>query len=244
EMGKKENVKTIEVGQSVRGTPMYASIIGDETKPALFINAGAHGTEVGAPEGAWLLIREFSEIKNLMLMDMCIIILPNQNPDNRFIARGNKNAVDLNRDWLDRSQPETKASEFILDNYNVIFAVDLHNFGYERETSLKEAEYGSEEVKRLSKNVYDTVFEVLEKDDQPVRRYDPEVAETSFTNGIASINNIPTLLIEIPCGGYNDWTFDHYMPTPEWQAHIGITVGKGIANYIWKNLGDFYSEEV
>ena len=244
EMGKKENVKTIEVGQSVRGTPMYASIIGDETKPALFINAGAHGTEVGAPEGAWLLIREFSEIKNLMLMDMCIIILPNQNPDNRFIARGNKNAVDLNRDWLDRSQPETKAVEFILDNYNVVFALDLHNFGYPREVSLQGVTNGSEEVIRLSQNVYDTVFELLEKDEQPVRHYEPELPETAFNNGIATVNNIPTLLIEIPCGGYGEWTFDDYMPTPEWQAHIGIIAGKGIANYLWKNLGDFYTEEV
>lgn len=244
EMGEHEQVEIIEVGQSVRGVPLYAAVIGDPSKPAFYIHAGAHGTEVGAVESAWVMVRKFTELKNLMLNDMCIIILPNQNPDNRFIARGNKNAVDLNRDWIEQTQPETLAAKYILDNYNVIGAVDVHNFGYPREVSLKETLYGTDKVKRQSLEFFDVVTSALENDDQLVRRYAPDAPESSFTNGVASQWEIPTLLIEIPCGGYGDWTFDDYTPSPYWQAHVGSLSCQAIAKYIWKNLGDFYQEEV
>ena len=239
EMGKHELVEIIEVGRSVRDRPIYAAVIGDPTKPAYYINAASHGTEVGAAEAAWLLVREFTQEKSLMLMDMCIIVLPNQNPDNRFIARGNKNAVDINRDWVDKEQPETHAAMHILNNYNVVAATDLHNFGYPRHVSLKEAIYGTPEVMAKSRELFDLVTTTLENDDQLVRRYDPDAPNSSFTNGVAEQWNVATLLIEIPCGGFNDWTFDHYYPTPYWQAYVGGLACKAIAKYVWKNLSDF-----
>lgn len=239
EMGKHELVEIIEVGRSVRDRPIYAAVIGDPTKPAYYINAASHGTEVGAAEAAWLLVREFTQEKSLMLMDMCIIVLPNQNPDNRFIARGNKNGVDINRDWVDKEQPETHAAMHILNNYNVVAATDLHNFGYPRHVSLKEAIYGTPEVMAKSQELFDLVTTTLKNDDQLVRRYDPEAPNSSFTNGVAEQWNVATLLIEIPCGGYNDWTFDHYYPTPYWQAYVGGLACKAIAKYVWKNLTDF-----
>lgn len=236
EMGEHELVETIEIGRTVQDRPLYAAIIGDKTKPALLVNAGAHGTEVGPPEGAWLWVRELTKSKSLMLMDMCIIVVPNQNPDNRFIARGNKNAVDLNRDWVDFSQPETQAVASLFDTYNVVAALDMHNFGYPRHTSLQEVTFGTDEVKTKSQEMYDVVFSALVNDNQPVRRYDPALDERSFTNGVAIAYDIPTLVIEIPCGGYGDWTFDDYMPTPSWQAHIFILTCDAVANHVWNNL--------
>ena len=171
-----------------------------------------------------------------MLMDMCIIVVPNQNPDNRFIARGNKNTVDLNRDWVDFSQPETQAVKSLFDTYNVVAALDMHNFGYPRHTSLQEVTFGTDEVKTKSQEMYNVVFSSLENDNQPVRRYDPALDERSFTNGVAIAYDIPTLVIEIPCGGYGDWTFDDYMPTPSWQAHIFILTCDAVANHVWNNL--------
>lgn len=239
EIGKHELVEIIEAGRSVRDRPIYAAVIGDPTKPAYYINAAAHGTEVGAAEAAWLLVREFTQEESLMFMDMCVIILPNLNPDNRFIARGNKNAVDINRDWVDQKQPETHAAMHILNNYNVVAATDLHNFGYPRHVSLKEAMYGTPEVMAKSQELFDLVTATLENDDQLVRRYDPDAPNSSFTNGVAEQWNVATLLIEIPCGGYNDWTFDHYYPTPYWQAYVGGLACKATAKYVWKNLPDF-----
>ena len=239
EMGNHELVEIIEVGRSVRDRPIYAAVIGDPSKPAYYINAASHGTEVGAAEAAWLLVREFTQEKSLMFMDMCIIILPNQNPDNRFVARGNKNGIDINRDWVDQEQPETHAAMHILNNYNVVAATDLHNFGYPRHVSLKEAIYGTPEVMAKSQELFDLVTTTLENDDQLVRRYDPEAPNSSFTNGVAEQWNVATLLIEIPCGGYNDWTFDHYYPTPYWQAYVGGLACKSIARHVWKNLDTF-----
>src|SRR5699024_3784330 len=40
EMGEHEQVEIIEVGQSVRGVPLYAAVIGDPSKPAFYIHAG------------------------------------------------------------------------------------------------------------------------------------------------------------------------------------------------------------
>ena len=239
EMGNHELVEIIEVGRSVRDRPIYAAVIGDPSKPAYYINAASHGTEVGAAEAAWLLVREFTQEKTFMLFDMCIIILPNQNPDNRFVARGNKNGIDINRDWVDQEQPETHAAMYILNNYNVVAATDLHNFGYPRHVSLKEAIFGSEEVMAKSQELYDLVTTTLENDDQLVRRYNPDAPNSSFTNGVAEQWNVATLLIEIPCGGYNDWTFDHYYPTPYWQAYVGGLACKSIARHVWKNLDTF-----
>ena len=236
EMGKHELVETIEIGRTVHDRPLYAAIIGDKTKPALLVNAGAHGTEVGTAEGAWLWVRELTKSESLIFMDMCIIVVPNQNPDNRFISRGNKNAVDLNRDWVDFSQPETQAVKSLFDNYNVVAGLDMHNFGYPRDTSLQEVTFGSNEVKTKSQEMYNAVFSALENDNQPVRRYDPAMDERSFTNGVAIAYDIPTLVIEIPCGGYGDWTFDDYMPTPSWQAHIFILTCDAVANHVWNNL--------
>lgn len=239
EMGNHELVEIIEVGRSVRDRPIYAAVIGDPSKPAYYINAASHGTEVGAAEAAWLLVREFTQEKSLMFMDICVIILPNQNPDNRFVARGNKNGIDINRDWVDQEQPETHAAMYILNNYNVVAATDLHNFGYPRHVSLKEAIFGSEEVMAKSQELYDLVTTTLENDDQLVRRYNPDAPNSSFTNGVAEQWNVATLLIEIPCGGYNDWTFDHYYPTPYWQAYVGGLACKSIARHVWKNLDTF-----
>ena len=243
EMGKHELIEVIEAGRSVQDRPIYAAIIGDPSKPAIIAAAGAHGTEVGAVEAAWLWVRELTEEKSLMLMDLCIIVVPNQNPDNRFIARGNKNVVDLSLDWAERTQPETQAIDSLLNDYNVVAYLDMHNFGYPRQNSLRPTAHGPEKVKNNSQALFETVFAALEKDGQPVREYTPQSKEGSIHWELPVVNEIPTLLLEIPCGGYGNWTFDHYQPTPAWQAHSGIVACNAFAHHVWNNLTDFVTVE-
>lgn len=238
-MGEYEAVEVREIGRSVHDRPILAAVIGDPTNPAVLVNSGAHGTEVGTPEAAWLWVRELAQAKSLMLMDLCVLVVPMQNPDNRFNARGNRNAVDLNRDWLDRSQPETQAVASLLDEYNVVAALDVHNFGYAREISLFGATLGAPEVNALSHDLHEAVFAAVEVDGQMARTYGPGGPPETLVQGVAAVENIATLLVEIPCGGYGDWTFDHYQPAPSWQAHVGIVACDAFAKHVWENLPAF-----
>ena len=239
---KHEMVTVEEIGRSRDNWPIYAAIIGDPTLPAVLVIAGQHGTEVGPPEGAWLWCRELTKQKSLALMDVCVIVVPMVNPDNRFIARGNKNVVDLNRDWLDFSQPETQAVRTVLDEYNVVAAVDAHNFGYPRDISLLESDKGSAETQSLATELYGVVEGALEQDSQSVRRYGPGMGETTFSNGVAALYEVPAVLLEIPCGGYGTWTFDFYNPSPSWQAHVAAVTFDAVLSHVAKNVTKYDRE--
>ena len=236
---KHDQVQAIEIGRSVQDRPIYAAIIGDPTLPAVLVTAGLHGTEVGPPESAWLWVREMAQSKSLILMDMCIIVVPCVQPDNRFNARGNKNVVDINRDWVDISQPETQAVNSLFLDYNVVAMMDAHNFGYPRHVSLLPANMAAPEVNALSQELYDEVFAAMENADELVRNYAPGLDERSLVQGSAILYDVPALLIEIPCGGYGDWTFDDFYPPPSWQAHVGSIAYTAFAQYVWKNLSAF-----
>ena len=239
---KHEMVTVKEIGRSRNDWPIYAAVIGDPTLPAVLVIAGQHGTEVGPPEGAWLWCRELTKQKSLALMDVCVIVVPMVNPDNRFIARGNKNAVDLNRDWLDFSQPETQAVRTVLDEYNVVAAVDSHNFGYPRDISILESDQGSAETQSLATELYGVIEGALKQDNQPVRRYGPGMGETTFSNGVAALYEVPAVLLEIPCGGYGTWTFDVYNPSPSWQAHVSAVTFDAVLSHVAKNITRYNRE--
>ena len=243
ELAAKHEIVTVEeIGRSRDNWPIYAAVIGDPTLPAVLVIAGQHGTEVGPPEGAWLWCRELTKQKSLALMDVCVIVVPMVNPDNRFIARGNKNAVDLNRDWLDFSQPETQAVRTVLDEYNVVAAVDAHNFGYPRETSYQESAYGDTTTQSLAVELENVISTALAEDGQPHRRYGPGNAETSFPNGVSALYEVPSILIEIPCGGYGTWTFDFYNPAPSWQAYVVHLTCDAVLSHVAKNINRFNRE--
>lgn len=240
---KHEMVSVEELGRSLHDWPIYAAVIGDPTLPAVLVIAGQHGTEVGPPEGAWLWCRELTKQKTLALMDVCVIVVPLVNPDNRFVARGNKAAVDLNRDWLDLSQPETQAVAALFDEYNIVAGVDVHNFGYPRETSYQGSAYGDETTQSLAVDIENVVETALAEDEQPARRYGPEMTDTSFSNAASSLYGVPSILVEIPCGGYGEWTFDVYNPAPSWQAYITQLTCGAVLEHVATNI-DSYNREV
>lgn len=240
-LGNHEAVNVTEIGRSVEDRALYAAILGDPTNPAVIVTAGLHGTEVGPPEAAWLWVRELLQAKTMLLMDVCVIVVPCVNPDNRFIARGNKNAVDLNRDWLDLSQPETQAVAGLYDTHNIVAALDAHNFGYPRQVSLLGASYGPQAVQDLSQDLYDAVYAALEADGQGVRDYAPGIPPESLVQAVGANFQAAALLIEIPSGGYGTWTFDDYQPAPSWQAHVGMISFNTFAHHVWENLPAFES---
>src|SRR5699024_7425360 len=146
-------------------------IIGDPTLPAVLVIAVQHGTEVGPPEGAWLWCRELTKPKSLALMDVCVIVVPMVNPDKRFVAGGKQAMVYLNHDWTDLTQTETQAVATLFDEYNIVAGVDVHNFGYPRETSYQGSAYGDETTQSLAVELENVVETALTEDGQPARRF-------------------------------------------------------------------------
>jgi len=140
------------IGKSASGRDIYHVKIGNG-KVKLLIIAGIHGTEP-APVNASILLLEllkdryplgynFEKLKNVE-----VHLVPLANPDGFQLnyelfkrrgfephwshvweeARRNANGVDLNRDWMQLSQPETQAIHRVINEIEPHLVLDLHEF--------------------------------------------------------------------------------------------------------------------
>ena len=97
------------------------------------INCNLHGTEISGTDGMFTFIEEVlgGKEKERYLSDAVILISICMNPDGR--SRGldilNGNGVDLNRDWMAQTQPETRALiSGCLKRYYPVILVDMHGY--------------------------------------------------------------------------------------------------------------------
>ncbi|MBW3113700.1 carboxypeptidase [Bacillus sp. MCCB 382] len=225
----KSDALTLEVyGQSVKGRELYLAKFGhNEENPTVLYLTQQHGNEALTTEGALQFIKHLTsnskEVKE-MLENVNILVAPRLNVDGAegdvdfslddYVAgthtRYNANEVDLNRDHVDRNQPETKAlHENVLQKYKPDYMIDLHHQG--AETTLGDTDElvsGSilyptnenvdpevvEKSKQLGAVLYNTVeargFGILSK-------YIGGSAPTISRNGLAVEYGIATLLFEM-----------------------------------------------
>ncbi|MFE4243262.1 M14 family metallopeptidase [Peribacillus butanolivorans] len=136
------------IGQSVKGRDLYlAKFISNPKNPTILFLTQQHGNEALTTEGALQFIKYLGsnskEVKE-MLDKVNVLVLPRLNVDGaegdvnfslENYAEGehtryNANNVDLNRDHVDRTQPETKAlHENVLKKYKIDYMIDLHHQG-------------------------------------------------------------------------------------------------------------------
>ncbi|MCA1058954.1 M14 family metallopeptidase [Rossellomorea aquimaris] len=228
-LDQKSDALSLEVyGQSVKGRDLYLAKFGnnDENPTVLYLTQ-QHGNEALTTEGALQFIKHLTsnsqEVKG-MLENVNILVAPRLNVDGAegdvdfslddYVAgthtRYNANEVDLNRDHVDRNQPETKAlHENVLQKYRPDYMIDLHHQG--AETTLGDTDElvsGSilyptnedvdpevvEKSKQLGAVLYNTVesrgFGTLSK-------YIGGSAPTISRNGLAVEYGIATLLFEM-----------------------------------------------
>ncbi|MEL3971369.1 M14 family metallopeptidase [Rossellomorea oryzaecorticis] len=225
----KSEALSLEVyGQSVKGRDLYLAKFGtNENNPTILYLTQQHGNEVLTTEGALKFIQHLTsnskEVKE-MLDKVNILVAPRLNVDGAegdvnfsledYVSgthtRYNANEVDLNRDHVDRLQPETHAlHENVLQKYTPDYMIDLHHQG--AETTLgdtNELVSGSilyptneevdpqvvEKSKQLGAVLYNTVesrgFGTLSK-------YIGGSAQTISRNGLAAEYGIATLLFEM-----------------------------------------------
>lgn len=125
---------------------MYKVTMGDPTKPAIMITASVHGVEwqtahyvIGAMEQLRDNTYPNEQLRNRLLDNFHLVFLPVLNPwgldtlpdiyaqfDNAHY--NNSNNVDINRDFDNRSQQETKNVIEQMDKYKPFAHIDCHMF--------------------------------------------------------------------------------------------------------------------
>lgn len=239
EAKKQSAMELTVIGQSVKGRDLYlASWVSDPANPTILFLTQQHGNEQLTTEGALEFIKHLGTGRNRDVLDgVNVLVVPMLNPDgamgdvdfslddyvahgDRHLTRYNALEVDLNRDHVDRLQPETQAlHDNVLNAYEIDYMIDLHHQGaYSaigddwvsgsilHPTSPNAPADLVERSKQLGAVVYDAVDSTgwgL------IGKYSGGSAETISRNGLAVEYGIATLLFEMR--GMADHSNDSYV---------------------------------
>lgn len=129
-------VKYETIGKSVGGRELFAvwfsksDFAADPSKLKVLIFCQQHGNEQSGKEGALLLIQELLKPENSYLFDKIdFVLVPQVNPDgSETNSRRNKNDMDLNRNHLILSEPETIALHKLFNKYLFEVTMDVHEY--------------------------------------------------------------------------------------------------------------------
>ncbi|MGX6445676.1 M14 family zinc carboxypeptidase [Neobacillus sp. K501] len=102
-------------------------------KVPIMINGSIHGTEFVGSDAILQLIERFAtqndEVTKNILANNILIFNVVQNPDGRVDAtRFNGEGIDLNRDFITQSQPETKETVELIKEWNPMVFLDTHGY--------------------------------------------------------------------------------------------------------------------
>ena len=118
------------VGQSVLGKPIYQHLVGSG-KTRVFMWSQMHGNESTTTKAVFdfiNLLHSDEKIGIELQKEFTFCILPMVNPDGAEIyTRENANKIDLNRDSIDLSQPESKILRKVFDYFKPNYCFNLHD---------------------------------------------------------------------------------------------------------------------
>ncbi|AQQ51871.1 M14 family zinc carboxypeptidase [Planococcus lenghuensis] len=102
-------------------------------KVPIMINGSIHGTEFIGSDALLQLIERFAtqtdETTTSILENNILIFNVNANPDGRIAAtRFNGEGIDLNRDFITQSQPETQQTVDLITEWNPMVFLDTHGY--------------------------------------------------------------------------------------------------------------------
>jgi hypothetical protein len=134
--GISDLLKVEIIGNSVEGRNLYSlkfskSEFGEDTsKIKVLIFAQQHGNEQSGKEGALNFARELLRPERKYLFDKIdLVLIPQMNPDGSEInVRFNANGMDLNRNHLILTEPETIAMHKLFDEYLFEATMDVHEY--------------------------------------------------------------------------------------------------------------------
>lgn len=124
------NWTTEVIGQSVLGKPIYKYTVGTG-KRRIFMWSQMHGNESTTTKALFdffNLIHSDDALGVKLLSEFTFCFLPMVNPDGaELYTRENANKVDLNRDSVDLSQPESRLLRKTFDDFKPDFCYNLHD---------------------------------------------------------------------------------------------------------------------
>ncbi len=136
-LDKRSDLLTMDIiGRSVNGKNLYALMYSatrfgkDRSKIRVLIFAQQHGNEQSGKEAALLLAAELLKPENRYLFDRIdLALVPQVNPDGSELnQRRNANQMDLNRNHLILTEPETMALHALFDRYRFEVTLDVHEY--------------------------------------------------------------------------------------------------------------------
>ena len=137
QLDKSSDILTVEeIGKSVEGRSIFALKFSstrfgeDKSKVKVLFFAQQHGNEQSGKEGALLLAAELVKPENRYLFDKIdFVLIPQVNPDgSEANKRRNGNNMDLNRNHLILTEPETQALHRFFDTYLFEVNMDVHEY--------------------------------------------------------------------------------------------------------------------
>lgn len=118
------------IGKSVLGKPIYRYKIGNG-KTKILLWSQMHGNESTTTKSLFdflKLLKNNSELSNSLLDNYTFCSIPMLNPDgSELYTRENANNVDLNRDFQDFSQPESRLLQDIFNDFKPDYCYNLHD---------------------------------------------------------------------------------------------------------------------
>ena len=121
------HLPTNVIGHSVLNQPIYAHLLGKGPKKVLLWSQ-MHGNESTTTRALLDLFDHLHSISGASLLEgLTLLIIPQLNPDgSSSYTRLNTNNIDLNRDALDLSQPESVALNDVFQSFSPDFCFNLH----------------------------------------------------------------------------------------------------------------------
>ena len=123
-----ENFQSLQtIGKSVNCLPIYGLKVGNGPIKVLLWSQ-MHGNESTATRAVLDILDRFNSSKETeILKNLSLFIIPQLNPDgSQAYTRNNANDVDLNRDAVNLTQPESISLRAVFDKFKPNFCFNLH----------------------------------------------------------------------------------------------------------------------
>ena len=136
---RSKRVRVEVIGRTEQGRPLHLASIGaptprDTRRPTAMFVGSQHGNEPAGRETVLSLLRDLAFTTDPVLVSQLraqsVLVVPSANPDGREAnTRGNSSGVDINRDHLALTQPESQALHAVLRDLRPDVVLDLHEYG-------------------------------------------------------------------------------------------------------------------
>lgn len=247
------NVAVLTIGKSVLDTPIFQLKLGTG-KFKIFMWSQMHGNESTTTKAVFDLINFLNSEDKIaieILKNCTLIILPMVNPDGaKLYTRTNANLVDLNRDSIALSQPESIILKNAFLNFQPDLCFNLHDqrtiFGVDKigvassvsflaPSYNQERDYNQNRLKAVS--LINKMNSVLQKEvPNGVARFD-DAHNPNCIGDAFQMQNVPTILFE---AGHFPQDYDREISRRLIFISLVVAISKSYENVIVDNELDNY----